>query len=147
MAENKTKPTEVSVDDFIATAQPRRQDEARTLIDMYREITGLEPVMWGPSIIGFGSYHYKYASGHEGDSGLAGFSPRKAKLTIYIPEGFGAHADLLARLGKHTNSVSCLYLNKLADVDFDVLRELLTRSFNHMSTMTGDAAAGRVETD
>ena len=87
--------------------------------------------MWGPSIVGFGSVHYKYDSGREGDMGLTGFSPRKANLTLYITDGFDKYGDLLARLGKHKTSVSCLYINKLADVDQDVLRELVRRSVEH----------------
>ena len=133
MAQNKTQPTDTPVADFLATVPERRRDEANTLIQLYREITGQEPVLWGNSIIGFGSYLYRYDSGREGDAGQAGFSPRKAKLTIYIPEGFTDHADLLARLGKHTTTVSCLYLNRLTDADPEVLRELLTRSFKAMS--------------
>ena len=145
MAENKTQPTEVRVADFLSSVPERRQREAQVLIALYRGITGHEPVMWGPSVIGFGKYHYRYASGREGDAGAAGFSPRKARLTIYIPEGFTQHADLLAKLGKHSTSVSCLYINKLEDIDLGVLRDLLSRSFTTMTTLAGDRAAGRVQ--
>lgn len=132
MAQNKTRPTGVPVAEFLETVSPRRQQEALVLIEMMREISGAEPTMWGPSIIGFGHHHYEYASGHQGDAGLIGFSPRKSALTIYITEGFDGHRDLLARLGKHRTSVSCLYLNKLADVDQAVLRELIARSHQTM---------------
>ena len=97
-----------------------------------KRITGLEPEMWGPSIVGFGSYHYRYDSGREGDMPLTGFSPRKQSLTVYIMPGFAGYEDLLGRLGKHRTGVSCLYINKLADVDQDVLTELICRSFAHM---------------
>ena len=98
---------------------------------MMREITGLEPDMWGPSIIGFGDYHYKYESGREGEMFLTGFSPRKQSLSLYIMAGFDSYDDLLARLGKHRKGASCLYINKLADVDMAVLRELVRESFDH----------------
>ena len=130
MAENKTRKTGASVEKFIASVEnKRRREDGLTLLEMMREITGLEPEMWGPSIIGFGDYHYKYASGREGDMFLTGFSPRKQSLSLYIMDGFDGRDDLLARLGKHRRSVSCLYVNKLADVDMDVLRELVSRAF------------------
>lgn len=132
MAENKTQPTMASVDDFVARQSARRQGEARTLIDVMRRITGEEPVMWGPSIVGFGSRHYRYDSGREGDMPILGFSPRKAKLTIYF-DGFDQYADQLARLGKHTSSVSCLYANSLADLDLDVLTEMLETCYRNAS--------------
>ena len=124
MAENKTQPSAASVPDFLAGVSPQRQAEAETLIAMMRDISGFEPVLWGPSIIGFGSQHYRYESGREGDMPVLAFSPRKARLTIYF-DGFDQYADQLARLGKHSSSVSCLYVNKLADVDLSVLREML----------------------
>lgn len=131
MAENKTQRTDVPVEDFLATLSDRRREEAQQIIEMLKEITGEEPKMWGPSIIGFGHHRYKLASGREGDMGAVGFSPRKASLTIYVPEGFDRHGDLLDKIGKHKSSVSCLYLNKLADADPEVLRELLTRTYTH----------------
>lgn len=136
MAENKTQPTTASIDDFLAKQSPRRQGEARVLIDVMRRITGEEPVLWGPSIIGFGSMHYRYASGREGDMPVLGFSPRKAKLTIYF-DGFDQYADQLARLGTHSVSVSCLYANALADLDLDVLTEML--EICHRNAMAGQA--------
>src|SRR5690606_37579313 len=134
MAENKTKPTNISVDDFLAGLDSAKKEDSRVLIGMMREISGYEPVMWGPSIIGFDTYHYKYDSGKEGDVGAISFSPRKANLTIYIYEGFDNYGDLLEKLGKYTTSVSCLYIKTLADIDLDVLRELIARSYGHLKS-------------
>ncbi|MBB1509585.1 DUF1801 domain-containing protein [Tessaracoccus sp. MC1756] len=129
--ENKTRPTATPVPDFLDGLDTRRRGEAEELIVMMREISGEDPVMWGPSIIGFGSTSYRLASGREGEMGLLSFSPRRSAITVYIPEGFERHGDLLDRLGKHRTGVSCLYLNKLVDVDAEVLRELVQRSFQH----------------
>ncbi len=129
MAENKTKPSSQSVTDFLAGVDEQKRRDSLELIEMMREISGHEPVLWGPSIIGFDTYHYKYPSGHEGDMCALGFSPRKANLTIYITDGFNAYGELMSRLGKHTTSVACLYIKKLADVDKDVLKELITQSY------------------
>jgi len=130
MAENKTVPTDASVDEFIATIDnSRRRADALTALEIFKEVTGLSPVMWGPSIIGFGSYHYKYDSGREGDMPAAGFSPRKANTTFYIGDEFDDAEALLAKLGKHKKSVACLYINKLDDVDLDVLREIIARQY------------------
>ena len=132
MAENKTQKSGESVEEFLASVEnKRRREDGLTLLEMMREITGLEPDMWGPSIIGFGDYHYKYESGREGDMFLTGFSPRKQSLSLYIMAGFDAYDDLLVRLGKHRKGASCLYINKLADVDMAVLRELVRESFKH----------------
>jgi hypothetical protein len=128
MPENKTQPTTASVPDFLAGLTPRRRQEAEALIELMRGISGFEPVLWGASIIGFGSVHYRYASGREGDMPLLAFSPRKARLTIYFSEGFDHHADRLAALGKHSTSVSCLYANNLADLDLDVLAGMVRKS-------------------
>ena len=134
MAENKTRPTSASVDDFIAGLEnARRRADAAVALDMYKEITGLPPVMWGPSIIGFGSRRYAYESGREGEMPLACFSPRKTNMTFYVGDGFDGAADLYARLGKHKKSTACLYINKLADVDMGVLREIITRQMNAKS--------------
>ncbi len=130
-ADNKTKPTSVSIADFLKTVDEQRRRESLVLIDMMRDISGCEPVMWGPSIIGFDTYHYVYETGREGDSGVIGFSPRKANLTVYFPDGFNDYADELARLGKHTTSVSCLYIKKLADIDLSVLHDLVSKSYAH----------------
>jgi len=132
MAENKTKPTTASVIDFIESIEnPRRKVEAYHLLELYKEVTQLPPVMWGPSIIGFGSLHYIYDSGREGDMPAAGFSPRKASHTLYVGDIFDGAAELYARLGQYKKSVACLYINKLADVDLGILREIITRQFRH----------------
>ncbi|MCY4483172.1 MAG: DUF1801 domain-containing protein [Spirochaetaceae bacterium] len=133
MAENKTRKTGADVEGFLAGVDnARRKADSQTLLAMMKRITGLEPEMWGPSIVGFGSYHYRYDSGREGDMPMTGFSPRKQSLTVYVMPGFAGSEDLLARLGKHRTSVSCLYINKLAGVDQEVLAELIGRSFAHM---------------
>lgn len=130
MPEAKTKPTKVSVPSFIATIpDERRRSECRVLLKVFKSATGKRPVMWGPSIVGYGTYHYKYASGHEGDSCLAGFSPRKAAVTVYLMMGFAKFGPLLKKLGKHKKSGGCcLYITRLSDVDLDVLEELIRRS-------------------
>ncbi len=130
MAENKTRPTAASVDDFIAAIEnPRRRADARVSLALYKEVTGLQPVMWGPSIIGFGSIHYVYETGREGDMPAAAFSPRKANMTFYVGDDFPGADALYARLGKHKKSLVCLYINKLADVDLDVLREIIAGQY------------------
>lgn len=133
MAETKTKPSVVSAEAFIeAVADPVRRDDARTLCAMMSRLTGEPPTMWGPSIIGFGSYHYKYDSGHEGTSCRIGFSPRKAELVLYVLTGEADQAAHLARLGKHKTGKSCLYIKKLADVDAAVLEDIVRGSIAHM---------------
>lgn len=129
MSENKTKPTGESVESFLATVSERRRAEAHSLITIMQEISGEKPVMWGPSIIGFGLQHYEYDTGRGGEMGLLGFSPRKASITVYFIEGFDRYSQLLARLGKYKTSVSCLYINKLADVDMAVLRQMIAESY------------------
>lgn len=130
MAENKTQPTAASVDEFIAQIEnPRRRADAVTALRIYKEVTGLPPVMWGPSIIGFGSLHYAYETGREGDMPAAGFSPRKANMTFYVGDQFEGAEELYAKLGKHKKSVACLYINKLDDVDLDVLHEIIARQY------------------
>jgi hypothetical protein len=122
---NKTQPTKVSVDEFIASlGDERRARESRTLVEMLRRVTGHEPVMWGPSIIGFDQHHYRYESGREGDTLRVGFSPRKAKLSLY---GIGRDAqisEMLNHLGKHSLAKGCIYINRLDDVDLTVLEHL-----------------------
>ncbi|QHT55939.1 DUF1801 domain-containing protein [Cellulomonas sp. H30R-01] len=126
----KTVPTDADVVAFVdAVDHPVRRRDARRLLALYGRVTGETPRLWGPSIIGYGRYHYRYASGREGDAAAAGFSPRRASTTVYLPDGFGAHADLLAELGPHTTSVSCLYLKDLDAIDQTVLEELLRRSW------------------
>ena len=129
MSEPKTIPTDVKVEDFLdAVEHPQRKADGYELLRIMRDITKEEPVMWGPSIVGFGSYHYKYESGREGDMPVTGFSPRKQSLSLYIMSGFDEYEDLLEKLGKHKVGKSCLYINKLADVDISVLRELIRKS-------------------
>ena len=129
MAEAKTRPTEVSVDAFLdAVGHPVRRSDAKAVRAMMERVTGEPAVMWGPSIVGFGSYHYRYASGHEGDICRVGFSPRSANLVLYVG-GFPEYEALLAKLGKHKRSKACLYLAKLADVDLGVLEEIARRSY------------------
>lgn len=145
MAELKTRPTGGSVDEFLAgVADERRRQDCRALVELMRRVTGAEPAMWGPSIVGFGNYHYRYASGREGDWFVAGFSPRKSDLTLYIMSGFAGHEGLMARLGRHRTGKSCLYVKRLADLDPAVLEELVRRSVEHVSRGAADdpAAAG-----
>jgi hypothetical protein len=131
MTEAKTQITPFDPADFIAAVElDRRREEAEVLDAMFRRVTGEAPQMWGPTIIGYGSYHYRYASGREGDMCRQGFSPRKAKLSLYIMHcGAGsdedAFAPLLAQLGKHSRGAACLYVNKLADIDLAVLEEMI----------------------
>ena len=122
--------TDAPVEEFLGQVPDnRRRDDARRLCAMMQEITGEPPAMWGSGIVGFGTYHYRYASGHEGDSALASFSPRRQHLVIYLVGEFGdRHQAALARLGPHQTGKGCLYLKRLADVDLDALRELIDRS-------------------
>ncbi len=134
MAENKTKANDKNVQAFLdCIDDDKKRQDSLALIDLMREATGAEPQMWGDSIVGFGSYHYKYASGREGDSPLAGFSPRKQALTLYILAGFDEYDGLMSKLGKYKTGKACLYLKKLEDVDIDTLKELVTRSAAHMA--------------
>lgn len=130
MSEPKTKATDVKVEDFLDLVEPvQKREDAYTLLQLMRKITGKSGKMWGPTIVGFGKYHYKYESGHEGDSCVAGFSPRKANHVIYLMPGFSENDKaLLKRLGKFKASKGCLYINKLADVDLDVLEQLVRKS-------------------
>lgn len=130
MYELKTKETENSVIEFIETTvnSPKKREDAYKLLDIFTETTGYSAKLWGPSIIGFGSYHYKYASGHEGDAPLVGFSPRKAKISLYFAPGINERGNLLENFGKHTAGKGCVYINKLADVDVDVLKDLINHS-------------------
>ncbi len=135
MAEQKTKPTDVSVKAFLdAVPDERKRRDAYTLLELMEKTTGYPPVMWGPSIVGFGSYHYKYDSGHEGDAPLAGFSPRKDALTLYVMPGGDERETLLPKLGKHKASKACIYIKKLEDVDISVLKELVLYCVNYMRT-------------
>lgn len=129
MSDNKTKPTSVSVDTFSETVSDTRRAESQALINIMHQISGEEPVMWGPSIVGFGLQHYSSEAGREGDMGILGFSPRKASLTVYFYEGFDRYGEEFSRLGKHKTCVSCLYINKLADINLDVLETMLRSSY------------------
>jgi hypothetical protein len=129
MAENKTKPNDQSVQAFLdALPDEKRRQDCYTVLELMRKITGEEPKMWGDSIVGFGHRHYKYASGHEGDTVRAGFSPRKQNLTIYFNFYLENHSDLLNQLGKYKTGKGCLYIKKLEDVDLNVLKALIARS-------------------
>jgi hypothetical protein len=133
MAANKTIQTEESVIAFIEkVSNAQKRADSYALISLMQSITGEPAKMWGPSIIGFGRYHYKYASGREGDAGVAGFSPRKQALTIYVVGGIEPHAALLAKLGTFKHGTSCLYVKSLADLDQKVLRQLLVASIKHI---------------
>jgi hypothetical protein len=132
--ELKTKATPVSVSDFIAAvADERQREDAKKIAAMMERLSGHPPKMWGPSIIGFGSYHYKYDSGHEGDMARIGFSPRKANIVLYLLDGFQGHAELMAKLGKHKTGKSCLYIKRLGDIDEDVLEQLCVESLKWMA--------------
>lgn len=133
MAELKTQPNDMSVEEFLnGVADERKRLDCFTLLEMMKAVTGQEPRMWGDSIVGFGTYHYQYASGREGDWFVTGFSPRKQNLTLYIMAGFDRYDELLQQLGKHTTGKSCLYVKRLGDVDLAVLRELVQLSVDHM---------------
>ncbi len=133
MAELKTKPTEKSALAFLNQIEndSRRQD-CLTVMELMKEVTGEEPRMWGDSIVGFGSYHYRGKSGREGDWMLVGFSPRKQNLTLYIMAGFDRYDTLMSKLGKCKTGKGCLYINKLTDVDLQILRELVKQSVDYM---------------
>lgn len=129
MSELKTQPTGDSVEVFLNNiANAQRREDCFTVLELMREVTGEEPRMWGDSIVGFGQYHYKYASGREGDWFRVGFAPRKRNLTLYLNYGFDEPAELLERLGKYKTGAACLYVNKLQDVDLEVLREIVKRA-------------------
>lgn len=128
-AENKTKASAASVDDFIAAVpNPARQEDAKAIRAMMERLSGEPATMWGPSIIGFGSCHYKYDSGREGDMPRIAFSPRKAEQVLYLSNAFPRHAELMGKLGKHKSGKACLYIAKLTDVEMRVLEELITES-------------------
>ena len=135
MSENKTKPTDASVANYIELLDHKaRKEDSRTLVKAMADWTGMKPKLWGPSIIGFGEYHYTYASGREGDFFLTGFAPRKAAMTIYIMPGFKPYSEHLARLGPHKHSSSCLYITRLARVDMAVLEEIVRDSVDRMKS-------------
>ncbi|MVA97582.1 DUF1801 domain-containing protein [Nitratireductor sp. CAU 1489] len=142
MAGNMTVQTGASVEDFLSSVeQDRRRREGFDMLDLMAEATGFEPRMWGPSIVGYGRYAYRYESGHSGQSFLTGFSPRKSALTVYIMPGFGRYGDELARLGRHRHSVSCLYLANLANNDRAVLADMVRDSVSRMKAKYPDWSA------
>ena len=133
MAELKTRANSASVKDFLAAVDdPQKRADARKVAAMMRRATGKRAKMWGSSIVGYGSYHYKYASGREGDFMLTGFSPRKSALTVYIMPGFSGFKKLMAKLGKYKTGKSCLYIKRLTDVDETVLEKLIDASVKRM---------------
>lgn len=133
-SENKTNPTDLPVETFLQSiANPERQIDARTLCQVYTDITDHKPTMWGPSIIGFDAYHYTYPSGREGDMAAAGFSPRAANMTIYLVDGVSRYTDQLQQLGPHTTGKACLYIKRLSDIDLIVLKEIITSSYQYVT--------------
>ena len=133
MAELKTKRNKGNVEAFLnSVVDEKKRQDSFTILELMKQVTGKEPEMWGDSIVGFGSYHYKYASGREGDWFVTGFSPRKQNLTLYIMSGFDEYHQLLGKLGKYSTGKSCLYIKKMEDVEYDVLKELVKRSVEHM---------------
>ncbi|MBY0099424.1 DUF1801 domain-containing protein [Mesobacillus maritimus] len=132
MKEPVMRETDASVIEFIENVESeKKKADAYQLIDIFKEVTGYDPKMWGPSIIGFGSYHYTYASGREGDAPLVAFSPRKAKISLYLTYESEEREKLLENFGKHTKSKACIYVNKLADIDIDVLKVLIKQTVEH----------------
>lgn len=131
---NKTVETDVDVSDFVRNfaSTPQKQEDSFALIGLMQKVTGYPARMWGPSIIGFGRYHYRYSSGHEGDAPLLGFSPRKAAISLYVHTGLEQHAHLLAPLGKCTVSKACIYVKKLADIDVDALTILMQATVHYL---------------
>ena len=139
MYEQKTKETDSSVIEFIENVDSiKKREDAYRLLDIFTETTGFEAKMWGPSIIGFGSYHYKYESGHEGNAPLAGFSPRKAKISLYFSPDDPKREEQLKVLGKHTTGKACVYINKVADVDVDVIKKLIKQSVDYTKEIYPD---------
>jgi len=134
MAKTKTKPTNQSVDEFIAAFADteQKQHDSYALIKLMQTVSGHEPYMWGPSIIGFGSYHYKYASGHEGDAPMLGFSPRKAAISLYVFTGLQEHRHLLDSLGKYKMGKACIYIKQLSDIDEKVLKTIMKESIRYL---------------
>lgn len=142
MAEAKTKPTKASVTQFLnKIPDAGRREDCFAVAKMMEEITGSKPVMWGPSIVGFGTYSYKYASGHEGDWPLAAFSPRKQDLTLYLMPGYEKREELLSQLGKHRTGKSCLYIKRLSDIHLPTLKKLIKISVKDVKDTYSPRAA------
>lgn len=134
MSDLKTKPNKQSVKQFLEKVTDKnKREDCYTVLKLMKQVTKGEPKMWGNSIVGFGSYHYKYESGREGDWFVTGFSPRKQNLTIYIMIGFEQYPGLMKKLGKHKTGISCLYINRLEDINLSVLKELITKSVKKLS--------------
>lgn len=141
MNEQKTKETDQDVIEFIENVEnPKKREDAYRLLKLFEETSGFKAKMWGTGIIGFGSYHYIYATGHEGDAPLVGFSPRKAKFSLYFATGDEERQALLNQLGKHTSGKACVYINKVYDIDENVLKKLITRSIKFLQDLYPDKA-------
>jgi hypothetical protein len=138
VASPKTQPSDASVDAFLAGIEdPQKREDSQAICRLMADETGERPRMWGAGIVGFGTYHYVYATGRKGDWMALGFAPRKANLTLYLMDGFTGYEELLARLGKHSTGRSRLHVKRLADVDVEVLREMVRRSYRHTTAATG----------
>jgi len=136
MAELKTKKNDASVDKFLNSVKDeKKRQDSYTILKLMKQVTKAEPKMWGTSIIGFGSYHYKYASGREGDWFVTGFSPRKQNLTLYIMSGFSKYPELMKKLGKYKTGKSCLYINKIEEIDIKTLKELIKQSVAYLKKL------------
>jgi hypothetical protein len=141
MAGNKNIKNDASVEDFLNSIEKgTKRDDSFKILEIMKDITKLTPKMWGDSMVGFGSYHYKYKSGHEGDYFLTGFSPRKKNISIYIIPGFKIFKNIMAKIGKHKTSVSCLYINKLSDIDEILLRKLIGKSVDEVNRVYNSEA-------
>jgi hypothetical protein len=132
MAENKTKPTTIAVSTFLKKLNPELRKECGIIIDMMKSISKQEPVMWGSAIIGFGTRHYVYESGREGDTMIVGFSPRKQAMTLYLAGGLDPLQTELTKLGKHKTGKGCLYINSLSDIDMGILKKILTKAYKSL---------------
>jgi len=136
MAKNKTTETESSVIDFINTVEDlTKRNDSFELVKLMQEQTGYEPKMWGPAIVGFGSYHYKYASGHEGDAPLVGFSPRKDAVSLYLYSSFESKEELLSKFGKHKAGKGCIYIKKIVDIDIEILKKMISHSVENLNKL------------
>lgn len=136
-AKAKTTETKASVPAFIKKADKAKQEDSLELLKIFEEASGFEPRMWGPSIIGFGSYHFKYESGREGDAPLCGFSPRKQEFSLYLSAGFKEREALLKKFGKHKSAKACIYIKKLEDIDIAVLKKMISLSLKHTKSKYG----------
>lgn len=136
MSGNKTVPTKASVKAFVERVpQEEKRNDCFKLLEVMHKVTGEKPVMWGPGIVGFGTYHYRYDSGREGDMLMTGFSPRSQTISLYIMSGFGRYAALLQKLGKYKTGKSCLYIKRLSDINMDIMEELIRDSYNHCKSI------------